>query len=96
VVGQKLPRFRLFGDTVNTAARMMQKGLPDEVQFGDETRRLLPEHIRYRSRGPIQMKGKGAMNVYLLIHDRRRNHRLTFSGARHRMSRFSSTVQIAQ
>eukprot|EP00439_Symbiodinium_sp_Y106_P039033 s1127_g4.t1 len=96
VVGQKLPRFRLFGDTVNTAARMMQKGIPNEVQFGDETRRFLPEHVRYRSRGPIQMKGKGAMNVYLLIHDRRRNNRLTFSGARHRMSRFSSTVQIAQ
>jgi len=91
-----LPRFRLFGDTVNMAARMMQKGIPNEVQFGDETRRFLPEHVRYRSRGPIQMKGKGAMNVYLLIHDRRRNNRLTFSGARHRMSRFSSTVQIAQ
>ncbi|CAE8677633.1 unnamed protein product, partial [Polarella glacialis] len=29
VVGQKLPRFRLFGDTMNTAARMMQKGIPN-------------------------------------------------------------------
>ena len=27
----RLPRFRLFGDTMNTAARMMQKGLPGEV-----------------------------------------------------------------
>ena len=25
VIGQKLPRFRLFGDTINTAARIMQK-----------------------------------------------------------------------
>ena len=28
----RLPRFRLFGDTMNTAARMMQKGLPGEVR----------------------------------------------------------------
>ncbi|CAE7843096.1 gcy-22 [Symbiodinium microadriaticum] len=39
VIGSKLPRFRLFGNTINTAARMMQKGEPGTVQFGLETRK---------------------------------------------------------
>jgi len=43
VIGYKLPRFRLFGDTINTAARMMQKGLSGEVQYGKETQQILPE-----------------------------------------------------
>lgn len=42
VVGHKLPRYRLFGDTVNMAAQMMQKGVPGELQFGEATRQLLP------------------------------------------------------
>ncbi|CAJ1414544.1 unnamed protein product [Effrenium voratum] len=61
VVGRKLPRFRLFGDTVNTAARMMQKGLPNEVQFGEATKRELPEGVRCRLRGNVDMKGKGVL-----------------------------------
>ena len=36
VIGSKLPRFRLFGDTVNTAARMMQKGEPRYLQLGED------------------------------------------------------------
>merc|ERR1719329_1319125 len=52
VIGQKLPRFRLFGDTINTAARMMQKGLNGEVQYGEETRRELPEWVKSTPRGP--------------------------------------------
>lgn len=66
VTSQKLPRYRLFGDTINTAARMMQKGLPGELQFGEATYRELPEGVRTRSRGQIEMKGKGQVTVYLL------------------------------
>eukprot|EP00931_Biecheleriopsis_adriatica_P085303 TRINITY_DN5964_c0_g1_i2.p1 TRINITY_DN5964_c0_g1~~TRINITY_DN5964_c0_g1_i2.p1 ORF type:complete len:949 (-),score=136.32 TRINITY_DN5964_c0_g1_i2:219-3065(-) len=64
VVGNKLPRFRLFGDTVNTAARMMQKGLPGKVQFGEETRMHLPAWADPIPRGKIEMKGKGSVMTY--------------------------------
>lgn len=64
VIGQKLPRFRLFGDTINTAARMMQKGEPGECQFGEETKKVLPDWVKYRRRGHVEMKGKGKVMVY--------------------------------
>ncbi|CAK8993425.1 unnamed protein product [Durusdinium trenchii] len=66
VVGKRLPRFRLFGDTMNTAARMMQKGLPGEVQFGDETMKYLPPWATVKQRGFVEMKGKGNVMTYLL------------------------------
>eukprot|EP00930_Biecheleria_cincta_P044824 TRINITY_DN30877_c0_g1_i1.p1 TRINITY_DN30877_c0_g1~~TRINITY_DN30877_c0_g1_i1.p1 ORF type:complete len:1103 (-),score=166.01 TRINITY_DN30877_c0_g1_i1:112-3420(-) len=68
VIGQKLPRFRLFGDTVNTAARMMQKGKSGCLQFGEETKQLLPKGILEKviSRGEIELKGKGCVPAYLL------------------------------
>lgn len=66
VIGQKLPRFRLFGDTINTAARLMQKGLPGELQFGEATKSCLPKGVAYRWRDNIEMKGKGKVPTWLL------------------------------
>ncbi|CAE7228078.1 gcy-9 [Symbiodinium sp. CCMP2592] len=66
VVGRRLPRFRLFGDTMNMAARMMQKSLPGEVQFGEETKQHLPQWAIAQSRGWVEMKGKGQVMTYLL------------------------------
>eukprot|EP00927_Polykrikos_kofoidii_P008877 TRINITY_DN13703_c0_g1_i1.p1 TRINITY_DN13703_c0_g1~~TRINITY_DN13703_c0_g1_i1.p1 ORF type:complete len:1132 (-),score=134.37 TRINITY_DN13703_c0_g1_i1:348-3743(-) len=76
VIGQKLPRFRLFGDTINTAARMMQKGVSGELQFGQETKALLPSTITCTFRGKVEMKGKGLVDTYLIDHPRRRGNAL--------------------
>lgn len=65
VIAQKLPRFRLFGDTINTAARMMQKGQVGMVQFGDETHKHLPSDIEVMNNGKVEMKGKGMVETYL-------------------------------
>jgi len=74
VIGTKLPRFRLFGNTINTAARMMQKGMVGKVQFGVETHAELPETLRGKVdyRGEVEMKGKGHVQAYLFPPDKRR------------------------
>jgi len=66
VVGKKLPRYRLFGDTINTAARMMQKGKVGFLQFGEETHSEIPSFIKCKDRGEVEMKGKGMVKAYLL------------------------------
>lgn len=66
VIGHKLPRYRLFGDTINSAARMMQKGLPGQLQFGKETYALLSPELKekVKLRGEVEMKGKGKILAY--------------------------------
>ena len=66
VIGKQKFAYDLWGDTVNTAARMESHGVPGEIQVTPATHVLLEPSFRFEERGLIDIKSKGLIQVFLL------------------------------
>jgi adenylate cyclase len=64
VVGRKKYQYDVWGDTVNTAARMEQAATPGSICVTAETWKKLRGHCRGHCHGLIQVKGKGDLELF--------------------------------
>jgi class 3 adenylate cyclase len=66
VIGRTKIAYKIWGDTVNTASRMESHSIPGQVQMTEATYRLIRNSFVCEHRGPIDIKGKGLLDTYLL------------------------------
>ncbi|MCA9591814.1 MAG: adenylate/guanylate cyclase domain-containing protein [Myxococcales bacterium] len=67
VIGTKKFTYDLWGDTVNTAARMETHADPGDIQVTERSYERLKRQFHLEPRGTIEVKGKGGMRTYLLV-----------------------------
>lgn len=66
IVGVKKFAYDIWGDTVNTAARMEQNSSSGRVNISEATYQLIKDDFTFEHRGRIETKGKGAMDMYFV------------------------------
>lgn len=66
IVGVKKFAYDIWGDTVNTAARMEQNSEPGKINVSEKTYDLVRDKFLFVYRGEIIAKNKGAMKMYFV------------------------------
>lgn len=68
IIGRRKFIYDLWGDTVNLASRMESHGVPDAVQVTRPVFEKMREKYAFEERGAIEVKGKGAIETWILHH----------------------------
>ncbi len=66
VVGLKKFAYDIWGDTVNTAARMEQNSEAGKINISQTTYELVKDKFTCKYRGEVDAKGKGMMKMYFV------------------------------
>ncbi len=66
IVGVKKFAYDIWGDTVNTAARMEQHGEAGKINISQTTYELVKDKFTCEYRGEVEAKGKGVMRMYFV------------------------------
>jgi adenylate cyclase len=66
IVGVKKFAYDIWGDTVNTAARMEQHGEAGKINISQTTYELVKDKFTCEYRGKVEAKGKGVMRMYFV------------------------------
>jgi adenylate cyclase len=67
IVGVKKFAYDIWGDTVNTAARMEQNSEKGKINISESTYQLVKDKVHCEYRGKIHTKGKGDMDMYFAL-----------------------------
>ncbi len=66
VVGRKKFAYDIWGDTVNTAARMEQSSEPGKINITSSTYNMVKTKYNFTHRGKIEAKNKGHIDMYFV------------------------------
>ncbi len=67
VIGRRKFVYDVWGDAVNVASRMESHGLGGAVQITQSTHELIKDEFVCEPRGMVDVKGKGDMEVWLVV-----------------------------
>ena len=66
VVGRRKFAYDVWGDAVNTAARLEQSGAPGKINISEATHHRVKAYFDCTPRGAIEAKNKGALPMFFL------------------------------
>lgn len=66
IVGVRKFAYDIWGDTVNTAARMEQNSEPNKINISQTTYELVKDNFNFTFRGELDAKNKGKLKMYFV------------------------------